>query len=209
MDSDTKQAVRDAFLAGSLKVEAVDLVSHEVALYPVSDVLQHHTGHKKMVRLTLIDGRTGDFTEDHSIFTMFDGKICPAKTGDVRSCDRIVVIGPDGRVSTAGVAFVKEIPPEELTYDLSVPGPENFRLTNGILAHNSYTIGGVSLDIEKSSKYQSMMDAANVQFDKATESKTRTVKFIRGLQQPRFGIGVRSAFGPYTGRGVLSPRNFV
>jgi hypothetical protein len=54
-----------------------------------------------------------------------------------------------------------------------------------------------------------MADSASAQFDKAAEAKSRTVKFIRGLQQPRFGIGVRSAFGPYVGRGVLSPRSFI
>ena len=53
------------------------------------------------------------------------------------------------------------------------------------------------------------MDAANNQFDKATEAKPRTVKFIKGLQQPRHGLGTRSAFGPNLGRGILSPRNFI
>jgi hypothetical protein len=72
-----------------------------------------------------------------------------------------------------------------------------------------YSIGGVSLSIEKSSKYESLKSNAEGQFDKATEAKQRTVKFTRGLQQPRYGIGIRSAFGPRVGRGVLSPRNFV
>ena len=72
-----------------------------------------------------------------------------------------------------------------------------------------YSIGGVSLSIEKSSKYESLKSNAEQQFDKATEAKQRTVKFIRGLQQPRYGIGIRSAFGPRVGRGVLSPRNFL
>jgi len=39
--------------------------------------------------------------------------------------------------------------------------------------------------------------------------KARTTKIIRGLVQPKYGIGVRSAFGPNVGRGVLSPRNFM
>lgn len=72
-----------------------------------------------------------------------------------------------------------------------------------------YSIGGVSLSIEKSSKYESLKQNAEQQFDKATEAKQRTVKTIRGLQQPRYGIGIRSAFGPAVGRGVLSPRNFT
>jgi hypothetical protein len=72
-----------------------------------------------------------------------------------------------------------------------------------------YSIGGVSLSIEKSSKYESLKSNAEGQLDKATEAKQRTVKFTRGLQQPRYGIGIRSAFGPRVGRGVLSPRNFI
>jgi len=72
-----------------------------------------------------------------------------------------------------------------------------------------YSIGGVSLSIDKSSKYESLKSNAEGQFDKATEAKQRTVKFIRGLQQPRYGIGIRSAFGPRVGRGVLSPRQFI
>jgi len=80
---------------------------------------------------------------------------------------------------------------------------------NWVADEFDYSIGGVSLSIEKSSKYESMKQNAESQTEKATEAKARTVKYIRGLQQPRFGMGVRSAFGPYTGKGVLSPRNFI
>ena len=72
-----------------------------------------------------------------------------------------------------------------------------------------YSIGGISLNLEKSSKYESLKQSAEQYFDKATEAKARTTKIIRGLQQPKYGIGVRSAFGPNVGRGVLSPRNFI
>jgi len=72
-----------------------------------------------------------------------------------------------------------------------------------------YSIGGISLSLEKSSKYESLKQNAEGQLDKATEAKARTVKFVRGLQQPKFGFGVRSSFGPNVGRGVLSPRSFV
>lgn len=80
---------------------------------------------------------------------------------------------------------------------------------NWVADEFDYSIGGVSLSIEKSAKYESLKQNAESQFDKATEAKARTVKFIRGLQQPKYGIGIRSAFGPYVGRGVLSPRNFL
>lgn len=80
---------------------------------------------------------------------------------------------------------------------------------NWVADEFDYSIGGVSLTLERSSKYESLKQNAESQFDKAAEAKARTVKFIRGLQQPRFGLGVRSAFGPNLGRGVLSPRNFI
>lgn len=80
---------------------------------------------------------------------------------------------------------------------------------NWVADEFDYSIGGVSLSLEKSSKYESLKSNAEGQFDKLTEAKSRTVRYIRGLTQPRFGQGIRSAFGPYTGRGVLSPRSFL
>jgi hypothetical protein len=80
---------------------------------------------------------------------------------------------------------------------------------NWVADEFDYSIGGISLSIEKSSKYESLKQNAEGQQDKAAEAKARTVKFIRGLQQPKFGFGVRSSFGPNVGRGVLSPRSFV
>lgn len=80
---------------------------------------------------------------------------------------------------------------------------------NWIADEFSYSIGGISLDIEKSGKYQSLKENAEQQWDKLTEAKQRTTKYMRGLKQPRFGIGVRSAFGPNVGRSILSPRKFM
>ncbi len=72
-----------------------------------------------------------------------------------------------------------------------------------------YSIGGISLNIERSSKYEMLRAGAETQVQMATEMKQRTTKYIRGLQQPKYGIGIRSAFGPNVGRGVLSPRGFI
>jgi len=80
---------------------------------------------------------------------------------------------------------------------------------NWIADEFDYTIGGVSLNIDKASKYESAASAQSEQFDKQLENAKKTVKIVKGLQQPRFGTGIRSAFGPYTGAGVLSPRKFV
>ena len=72
-----------------------------------------------------------------------------------------------------------------------------------------YSIGGISLNIERSSKYEMLRAGAETQVQMATEMKQRTTKFIRGLQQPKYGVGIRSSFGPNVGRGVLSPRGFI
>jgi hypothetical protein len=73
----------------------------------------------------------------------------------------------------------------------------------------SYSIGGVSLDISKADKFQSLAELANGRMESAKETKKETVKYIKGLSQPRFGIGLTSAMGPRLGRGVLSPRSYI
>lgn len=80
---------------------------------------------------------------------------------------------------------------------------------NWIADEFNYSIGGVSLDLEKSSKYESAYQSASDQFDKQLEQGKATINVVRGLQQPRFGMGVRSAFGPHVGRGMLTPRKFI
>lgn len=82
-------------------------------------------------------------------------------------------------------------------------------MLNWIADEFDYSIGGVSLTIEKSSKYESAYQAMRDQFDTQLERAKQTVKIIRGLQQPRYGVGIRSAFGPFTCRGVLTPRKFI
>lgn len=146
-------------------------------------------------------------TSDHSLFKMKGSKISPVRAEELQAEDLIVGVQEDA-LNQMPVS-VKAGEPLEVSYDLCVPGPENFVLSNGILAHNSYSIGGISLDIEKSSKYESMKQNAEEQWDKLVEMKARTSKYLRGLQQPRFGRGVRSAFGPAVGKNILSPRNFV
>jgi hypothetical protein len=130
------------------------------------------------------------------------------ETGRVAVGDLLFAIR-DQKGIPVEITKVVEVPMPEFMFDLTVPGDENFMLSNGLLAHNSYSIGGISLDIDKASGYESLKQNSEGQLDKATEAKARTTKYIAGLQQPRFGRGVRSAFGPATGRGVLGPRSFV
>jgi len=80
---------------------------------------------------------------------------------------------------------------------------------NWILDEFSYSISGVSLDIEKSSKYQSMMDSASAEYDKMVEVAKRSIKIIKGLRQFRYGVGITSALGPLSRPGVQSRRNLL
>lgn len=212
VDNETRKTILEAFQAGQLRVRSVDPSTGVVDLHVVAAVLEHNTPHKEMIRVTLSDGRSAVTTVDHSLFHRAECDIIPVEAGALQVGDRIAtVIEDSGEVVWVVVANLDWLPPEVSgkTYDLSVPGPQNFLLSNGILAHNSYSIGGISLDIEKSSKYMDIKRNAEEQFDKLTEAKVRTTKFMRGLSQPRFGRGVRSAWGPHVGKGVLSPRNFL
>lgn len=73
----------------------------------------------------------------------------------------------------------------------------------------SYSISGVSLDIDKSSKYQSMKENFIQEYDKVVDAAKRSIKIIKGLKQPRYGIGISSALGPFSGNGVQSRANWV
>ena len=80
---------------------------------------------------------------------------------------------------------------------------------NWIAEEFDYSIGGISLNIEKSSKYESIKQNAEGRFDKMMENKVRTVKIIRGLRQAKYGRGLSSALGGPVGKGIQSPSNFI
>jgi hypothetical protein len=205
----SNDAIRVSFQAGTLCVQAVNPNTGNVGLYKVADVVQHRTGDRASVTCMTADGRSVTTTCDHSLFHPLGGDagLKPVRAEDLCSGDLVAEV-QDGALRGVTVDVTVGLP-LEVSYDLCVPGPENFVLANGIVAHNSYSIGGISLDLDRSSKYMDLKRNAEEQWDKLTEAKSRTTKYIRGLQQPRFGIGIRSAFGPATGRGVLSPRNFI
>lgn len=73
----------------------------------------------------------------------------------------------------------------------------------------NYNIGGMSLDIDKSSKYQTLASDARQKFENYLEKKRDTVNIVRGLRQSRYGQGVRSSFGPITGHNTLTPRKYM
>ena len=80
---------------------------------------------------------------------------------------------------------------------------------NWIVDEFNYSISGVSLDIEKSSKYQAMADSFTSEFDKLVDANKASIKIIKGLRQFRYGVGITSALGPMSRPGVQSRRNLL
>lgn len=208
MDRQTEKEIKEAFLQGQLKIRSVNNETSEVAYEVISDVMKHHTPHKRILKVILDNGEHVVATEDHSLFVLKESKIVSVTTDSFSVGGKLVIV-KENCVEECLITSISEQPNCEFTYDLCVPKNENFVLANGILAHNSYSIGGISLDLERSSKYEMLRAGAEAQVDRATEMKQRTTKFIRGLVQPRYGIGIRSSFGPHVGQGVLSPRGFI
>jgi len=80
---------------------------------------------------------------------------------------------------------------------------------NWIADEYGYSISGVSLDLEKSSKYESMKNNFLTEFKEAAQQAKDSIKIVVGLQQPRYGIGISSALGPFSAPGVQSRRNYI
>jgi hypothetical protein len=47
------------------------------------------------------------------------------------------------------------------------------------------------------------------EYDKLVDGAKRSIKIIKGLRQPRYGIGISSALGPFSRPGVQSRANWV
>lgn len=127
----------------------------------------------------------------------------------LRSMDMIAAAPP--RTGFTSVDNMYQFRPEWRT--LLITGAMMFALQavriNWISEEFSYSIGGVSLDLDKSSKYEAAQQTVADQFSNMLEKAKLTVKLIAGLKQNRYGVGVRSSFGPNVGNGVLTPGKFI
>ena len=207
LNNSVREKIKAAFSKGELSVLSTSPDTGEVHFSPVESVVRHLTPHKQMVRVIL--GSLGaSVTEDHSLFLLEGGKPTEVLSGDIAVGDRLAVV-LEGQLTSAPVMAVEQEPPCKHTYDLVVPGDENFVLSSGILAHNTYSISGISLDLDKSSKYQSMKDNLEQEWDKMLDAIKRSIKIVKGLQQPRYGIGISSALGPFSRAGIQSRSNYI
>lgn len=73
---------------------------------------------------------------------------------------------------------------------------------NWIVDEVDYSLGSLSLNLEKSSKYDQLAGVFEQQFETSLEGAKRTLKYTKGLQNSRFVSGVSGlfSFGPSTNR---------
>lgn len=207
LNKNDKAKIRKAFQQGNLQVKTINPATKLMEVLTIKDVMRHDVAHKPLVKVTTAQGRSVLCTPDHSLF---DASMNPIQASDIHPGSSIST-WQEGHAyySIDEVVSIEYLNSEPYAYDLCVPGPENFILDSGIVAHNSYSIGGISLDISKSSSYEGLKGNAESQLDKLAEYKTRTEKYTKGLQQSRYGVGVRSAWGPSSGRSVITPRKYL
>ena len=94
-----------------------------------------HKPATKMMRTTLVDGRTVLTTTDHSLFALVNNKITEIKPSDQ---PKSIITSTNGYVRSTNVASIRtESYTLPFVYDISVADNENFILSNGILAHNT------------------------------------------------------------------------
>ena len=79
-------------------------------------------------------------------------------------------------------------------------------------AHDEWSgdVSGIGLNLEKSSKYLAIKENLEASYAKQIdEYKDFGVRYIVGVRQPRYNVGVTSALGPYSRTGVQNRRNYV
>lgn len=174
------------------------LDGNKMVVFNCPDKFYHFRPPEHEGRVGKFDRVFGQIWEDRELLLYLrraidDWTLVPPNTDQVRTIDQVWAQFPGWRAGVTWGAIIHAL--------FAV-------MLNWVADEFDYSIGGVSLSIEKSSKYQSALGDAKDMWDKAADGKTKTTLYIRGLKQPRFGVGVRSAFGPYV-RGTLGPRAFT
>lgn len=203
--SQDSDSFKESFFKGTLKVRSMVNKGSEPEWVPLQDILRHHTPHKNMYRITTELGSV-TVTEDHSLFHGISKE--PIRADELEEGSLIIGL-PGYKFEPIKILKVELVERQEYTYDVSVPDAENAVLDSGILVHNSYSISGVSLEIDKSSKYQALKDEYIAEYDKLVDLNKQSIKLIVGLRQAKYSVGITSALGPLSRPGVQSRRNLL
>lgn len=212
LSSEQEEQIRNAFLTGTLKTLSINRETNEINSSRISDVLRHER-HGKLFRVRTSLGREVEVTGDHSLFRKNEkGRLVEITVEELTpGKSSLMVVDMNFDLIEDLVVSVEMIERPKYTYDLSVPGNENFVLANGVLAHNSYSIGGVSLDLcDKSGKYLQVADNWEELFNNAlANAKKAAGRITKGLSQNLYGTGGIFHLGPFSKSGVIAIRNFL
>jgi hypothetical protein len=213
-DSCVSDAVKvniwNSFWDDDLKVRSVNPLTGDVELSYVKDVMRHEIPDRKNVKIILSNGASVTCTVDHSLIAKREFYESVA-AGDLKVGDFVSFFDGE-KICEIQITKVEDAESQEHMYDLSVPGNENFILSNGIVAHNSYSIGGKSLSVDKASKYEAMKSNLLGEFQStiaAVKPKGPGSMITLGLRQHQFGISARASLGPYSSKFTLSAKSYL
>lgn len=202
-----KEKIKSSFRKGKLEIKSSSKEG-EVTYERISNVMRHHVPFKRAFEVITESGKKVSSTEDHSLFEIRADILKEVEPKNLNTGNKIVTIQDQTLIEEA-IRVIREVSPYEFMFDLSIPDNENFMLANGILVHNSYSISAVSLDIDKSAKYESLKNNAEGMFNLMVLEYKKSIHITRGLQQPRYGIGLSVHLGPFNKSGIVSPRNYA
>jgi len=131
-----KKKIRKSFKDGNLLIKSVNPVNNIVEYKKITDILRHNTLIKDIHITKLESGKQVITTEDHSLFTMKENKIVTVMPKEYPK--EIVIVENDDIKLEKVMENIKD-EKREYMYDLSVEDNENFVLSSGILAHNSFS----------------------------------------------------------------------
>lgn len=135
LSTKTKNSIKEAFFKGTILVKSADKKGN-VEYKKITDVHKHFCFHKKVFKIELKNKKIIT-TEDHSLYEFVNNQ----NLKEIKSSLDLkqIVVLYDNKCKNEQIVSVRQLKNKEFMYDLSVEDNENFFLTSGILAHNSFS----------------------------------------------------------------------
>jgi len=72
-----------------------------------------------------------------------------------------------------------------------------------------YSLNGVSLNLDRFSKYSQMKENFETRYEKEKEEYKKSIKIIKGLKQPRWSPGTMRYLGPLSSTRISTVQNYI
>lgn len=133
LSTKSKSRIKKSFEQANLKILSSDQ-NGNICYKTITDVLRHYCPEKRCLKIKL-GLKSIVVTEDHSLFSIKTNKIFPIKA--TLNLSQVVV--RNNKKCILKKVKAKQDHSRKYMYDLSVSENENFFLTSGFLAHNSFS----------------------------------------------------------------------